>query len=249
MSGVHLGAWGAVRLALGVVLSATGALLLIAAIPAALAAGGIEASVGRSGVVVQPLGELRAAEGDAAVIVDGVDARLVSPDTPPWLSDALALAGTDVPGVLQDIGEVVLVASPAAGSAFLGVAPAEDVNSYLDGTSYSVAVGRAGEWPTISVPGRGAPSVPAGEQWWVAQGVGDAPELPAQALDGHTLVLMKADAAPGPQAALRLEYRVPGADRALQGVALSAAAAAGGGLLLVLLGGALIVGRRRGGSR
>ena len=140
------------------------------------------------------------------------------------------------------------VASSASGRAFLGVAPAEDVNDYLDGAPYSVATGPADTWPTISVPGSVAPPEPAGEGWWVAGGTGDAPELPGESLDGQTLVLMRADAGPGPEAALRLEYRVPGADKALQSAAVSAAAAAGGGLLLILLGGSLIVGRRRGGS-
>ena len=73
---------------------------------------------------------------------------------------------------------------------------------------------------------------------------GVAPELPADALDGLTLVLMRTDATPAPEAALRLEYRLPGADTALQGAAITAAAGAIGGFLLVLLGGWLVVGRR-----
>lgn len=246
MSGVRLGTWGAVRVSSGVVLTALGSLLLVASIPAALAAGGIQSSVGRAGVVAAPLGELRAAPGDAAVIVDGVSARLVAPAVPSWLSDALALVGTDVTGVLDDIGQVTLVASPQSGGAFLGVAPAEAVDDYLDGTPYSVASGARGEWVTVSVPGSGAPAAPQEQSWWAAQGTGDAPELPGAALDGQTLVLMRADAAPGPQAALRLEYRVPGADRALILASVGAASAALGGLMLVLLGGALVVGRRTG---
>ena len=61
----------------------------------------------------------------------------------------------------------------------------------------------------------------------------------------YMIVLMRADAAQAPEAALRLEYRLPGAGTALQSAAVTAAAASVGGLLLVLLGGWMIVGRRR----
>jgi hypothetical protein len=138
----------------------------------------------------------------------------------------------------------LLVATPAGGDAFIGVAPVEAVNDYLDGTPYSVAVKGAGDWPTVSVPGSGVPAVPQTQTFWVNSASGTAPELPAEALEGLTLVLMRADAAPAPDAALRLEYRLPGADTALQGAAIVAAAAGIGGLLLVLLGGWLVVGRR-----
>ena len=240
-----LGTWAAIRLSLGIVIVTLGTLLLAASVPAALAAGAIEASVGRSGVVAQPLGDLRAPEGDIAVIVDGVSARVITPEAPTWVAGALALAGTDAARVIEDIGEVALVASPASGLAFLGVAPAETVNDYLDGTAYAVATSEAGAWPTVSVPGTGVPAAPEGQPWWVAQGAGEAPELPGEALDGLTLVLMRTDATPGPEAALRLEYRVPGADRALQYAAISAASAAAAGLMLVVLGGWLVVGLRR----
>jgi hypothetical protein len=158
----------------------------------------------------------------------------------------LALAGTDLPALATEFGEVVLVATPASGDAFLGVAPVDSVNDYLDGTPYTVAVSSAGEWQSVSVPGEGAPATPPQEQdVWVAAQSGPAPTIPADALNGLTLVLMRADAAPAPEAALRLEYRLPGAGTALQSAAVTAAAASVGGLLLVLLGGWMIVGRRR----
>lgn len=238
-------AWGAVRLAVGIAVTVLGTLLLLSALPAALAAGGIQASVGRTGVVSQPLGDLRAAPGDIAVVVDGVSARLVTPTAPTWVDDVLALAGTDTAALATELGEVTLIASPASDTAFLGVANVEDVNDYLDGTPYSVAVRQADGWPTVSVPGTGTPTRPEDQPWWRASSAGPAPELAAESLDGQTLVLMRPDASADPAASLRLQYRVPGADAALQSAALTAAGAALGGLLLILLGGWLIVGRRR----
>lgn len=240
----RIGAWGAIRISAGIALGVLGTLLLASGVPAVIAAATIESSVGKSGVVTQPLGSLRAAPGDIAVVVDGVTARLVTPEPPVWLAGTLALAGTDLAALATDYGTVDLVASPASGEAFLGVAPVDAVNDYLDGTPYTVAVSQAGEWPTISVPGTGSPAPPQEQSVWVASDAGATPRIPGESLSGLTLVLMRMDGAPAPEAALRLEYRLPGADKALQSAAIAAAAGSLGGLLLVLLGGALIVGRR-----
>jgi hypothetical protein len=122
------------------------------------------------------------------------------------------------------------------------------VNAYLDGTPYSVAVQSAsdveGVWTTVSVPGDGVPADPVGASIWVASATGTAPELTGTSVAGSTLVLMRADAAPGTEASLRLEYRVAGADRALVVAGVAASGMSIGGLLLVLLGGWLIVGRK-----
>lgn len=240
----RIGAWGAVRIAAGIALATLGTLLMVSAVPAAITAATIEASVGRSGVVTQPLGVLRAAEVDRAVVVDGVSARLVAPETPEWMAGVLALAGTDMPSLAAELGTVSLVATPAGGEVFVGTATVEAVNDYLSSTPYSVAVRDGEAWPTVSVPGGREPALPQGQDFWAASALGAAPALPADALDGLTLVLMRSDVAPAPEAALRLEYRLPGADTALQVAAISAASAAIGGLLLVLLGGWLVVGRR-----
>jgi len=239
-------AWSAVRIAAGIVSVTLGTLLLIVGVPAAITAATIETSVGKTGIVTRPLGDLRAAPSDVAVVVDGVTARLETPEPPEWVAGALALADADLPALATEFGEVVLVATPASGDAFLGVAPVDAVNDYLDGTPYTVAVRAAGEWQSVSVPGEGAPTaLPQDADVWVAAQSGPAPSIPADALSGLTLVLMRADASPGPEAALRLEYRLPGAGTALQSAAVTAAAASVGGLMLVLLGGWLIVGRRR----
>ena len=242
--------WGAIRLAVGVILTCLGTAALALSVPAALAAATIEASVGRTGVVAKQWGTLTATSGDHAVVVDGVTAALVAPQTPDWVDDALVLLRTDSQQVAEQLGDVVLVATMSTDApGFLGVAPVDAVNDYLDGSAYSVAVlsARDGEvaWPTVSVPGTVNPSSPEGEAFWLASATGTAPELAGTALEGNTLVLMRADAEAEPTAALRLEYRVAGADRALESTAVSAAGLSLGGLALILLGGWMVVGRKR----
>lgn len=245
-------AGAAVRLSAGVFAACLGGLLMFASVPAVISATAIFASVGRSGVVSQPLGSLVAAEGDRAVVVDGVSARLVTPPLPEWVPGVLALAGTDAQTLGDNVGDVALVAAlPTDTPGFLGVAPADAVNDYLDDVPYSVAVRPAGAqasvegpWPTVSVPGTRSPEAPEQASLWAASATGTSPELPGTDLTGSTLVLMHVDAQPAPQAQMRLEYRVPGADRALEGSAVAAAAMSIGGLALVLLGGWAVVGRR-----
>lgn len=243
-------AWGAIRIASGILAVTLGTVLMVLAIPSAVTASAIESSVGRSGVVVRPLGELGAAPGDRAVIVDGVAGRLVAPTVPPWVNDALEFGGTTIQELAEDLGDVVLVATMATDSpGFLGVAPVDTVNAYLDGVPYSVAVrpdeGSVNAWPTVSVPGSGVPDDPEGLALWTASSTGTSPELDAGSLESSTLVLMRRDASTGPRASLRLEYRVPGAERTLEASAVTAASASVGGLALILLGGWAIVGRRR----
>jgi hypothetical protein len=245
-----MSSWGALRLSFGIIAACLGALLIALAVASTLSAAVIESTVGKSGVVTRPLGTLAAAQGDRAVVVDGVTARIVPSEVPEWADGLLALAGTDSRGVIEQIGDVALVAAtPADEVAFLGVAPVDSINAYLDGTAYSVAVqpdiAGDGTWPTVSVPGDALPQPPESQALWSASASGTRPEVPGDELVGDSLVLMYADASPDPAAALRLEYRVAGADRALQATALSAALLSLGGLALVLLGGWAVVGRRR----
>lgn len=242
--------WGAIRLSLGVIAACLGTALMLASLPSALAGALIETSIGRSGVVERPLGTLKASPGDRAVVVDGVSARLVVPAPPEWIGDGLDMAGTSAQDIAERVGEVSLVGTMSTDApGFLGVAPVDLVNAYLDGVSYSVAVqpaeGDDAPWPTVSVPGSAVPVDPESVDLWAAQATGTRMVVPADLLESGTLVLMRTDAEPAPAASLRLEYRVPGADVALRSTAISAAATSIGGLALILLGGFLVVGRRR----
>lgn len=240
----------AVRIAAGIICAVIGSALLLVALTSAGVAAAVEGVVGRTGVVTTSLGSVESGPQDVAVIADGVTARFEPPAPPAALGDMLALSGTDLSALAEDVGEFTLVVSSPAGEAlFVGVAPPEEVNSYLDQAPYSVAVRDGQEWPTVSVPGTGSPSPPEQAGIWTAQAGGSPAELPAASLDGQTLVVMSPDASAGVSADLRLEYRVPGADRLVVGGAWTAVAASLAGLLLVFGGAWLVVGRRGGGAR
>lgn len=238
------------RVAAGIIAVALGSVLLLAGLASVGTAAVVESIVGRTGVVTTSLGSVAGAPDDVAVIADGVTARFEPPAPPAALGDVLALSGTDLSALAEEVGEFTLVASAPTGvPLFVGVAPPESVNSYLDQAPYAVAVRDGQQWPTVSVPGSQVPSPPEQSTIWVAQSTGAPAELPASSLDGQTLVLMSPDATPGVEAALRLEYRVPGADRLVVGGALGAIGAGLAGLLLILGGAWLVVGRRGGGAR
>lgn len=238
------------RLASGIVIVTAGGVLIVVALALTGAATFIEATVGRAGVVSQPLGTISAPPGDVAVLVDGVSARLQPPKPPEPVAGLLALIGTDVPEIADRIGEFTLMAQSSGGEAlFLGVAPVDGVNRYLQGVPYAVAVRDGQVWSTVSVPGTDNPVGPEAVDLWSARSVGNPAELAADELTGETLVVMDPEAGRGVEASLTLEYRVPGADRAIEATAVSAVGVSVGGFLLVLGGAWLVVGRRGGGVR
>lgn len=240
----------AIRVTAGIVCAVLGSALLLLGLTSVGVAAAVEGVVGRTGIVTTPLGTVSSAPDDVAVVADGVTARFEPPAPPAGLSDLLSLSGTDLSAVAEDVGEFTLVASAPTGEAlFVGVAPADSANAYLDQAPYSVAVRDGEAWPIVSVPGGGEPAPPAEADVWSAQAEGAPAALPASSLDGQTLVLMNADARPGVTADLRLEYRVPGADRLVVGGAWTAIGASLLGLLLVLGGAWLVVGLRGGGAR
>ncbi len=240
-------AWQITRITLGVILLVLGTISIVGSVAAAGAVAGVDATVGRSGVVTQPFGSVASEPDQVAVITDGVTAAWELTDEPDWVATALTLLGTDADTFVEDVGEFVFIVTPdTAGDIFVGLAPVDAVDSYLDGTPYAVAVSEGEQWPTISVPGDGTPAIdPEGAAFWTTAAVGSPAEIPLDSLDGSTLVLMNPDASVGVAASMRMEYRVPDATRTMEGSAVAAAAGALGGFALILLGAFMVVGRRR----
>ena len=239
--------WRVTRITLGVMLLILGTVSITASIAAAGAVAGVDATVGRSGIVTQPFGSVSSEPNQIAVITDSVSATWELPQEPDWIATTLLLLGTDAETAVEDVGDFVFIVTPdQADEIFVGLAPVSAVDAYLDGTPYAVAVADGEQWPTISVPGEGVPGTrPEGAGIWSISAVGAPAELPLEALNGSTLVLMNADGSPGVAASMRLEYRVPDATRAMEGSAVSAAAGAIGGFAMILLGAFMVVGRRR----
>jgi len=239
-------AWRITRITLGVLFLIAGTFAMLGSVAAAGAVAGVEGTVGRSGVVTQPFGSVASEPNEIAVIADGVTAEWVLPEEPEWVTTALALLGTDAETFVEDVGDFVFVVTPATdGDVFVGLAPVSEVDAYLDGTPYAVAVSSPERWPIISVPGEGGPSTePTEAALWTTAVAGAPAEIPLAALDGSTLVFMNPDASAGVGASMRLEYRVPEATSTMERSAVTAAAGAVGGFLLILLGAFLLVGRR-----
>lgn len=233
------------RIALGIAALVLGVLAILCGLGAASAVAGIDMLVGRSGVVTRDMGTVAGAQGDVAVIVDGVKADITAGDLPPLLLSGLDLVGTSPAALIAEHGTFTLLATPPGpGDAFLALGSPAEVDGYLFGHPYAVAeLESNGSWREISVPGDGAPAPPTG-QTWVRAAQGRPAQLPAGDLAGQTLVVMRPDASPPAAADLRLEYRVPEAPSAIRSAAVTAAASGVGGILLILLGAWCVVGRR-----
>jgi len=238
--------WRVLRTSAGIVLVIVGTISIALSVVAAGTVAGIDNTVGRAGVVSQSVGAVTSDPGQVAVIADGVVAQWERPQDPEWVLTLLSLVGTSPDEFIETVGDFIFVVTPTTDSAaFVGVASSDAVNAYLDGSPYAVAVRDGQEWPTISVPGDERPArAPLDETFWSASAQGSPAELPAEALDGSTMVLMRADSGDGVVVTLRLEYRVPQATSTMETAAITASASAVGGLLAILLGAFAIVGRK-----
>lgn len=217
------------------------AILLLALLAAGLVAS-LVSIVGSTGVVSQDFGDLQSGPDDVAVIADDVRADVVPTGIPSVVEAALGAFGAGPSQLVRRYGEFFLIGSSATSTqGFLGTGAAPDVDEYLFGHPYAVAVLDSGRWQLRAVPGKGQPGPPDTAVAWSAQATGSPAELPATHLSGQTLVVMNADGSAGVTQSLRLEYRAPHARAAITGAAALAVLCAGLGLALVLIGMSVLV--------
>lgn len=234
------------RLVLGIIALVVATLSIVTGLIAAGTAVAIHAVVGQTGTLAEDLGVIEAPAPNVAVVVDGVEASVTAEGLPRTVEDLLMASGADVDGLIRSSGTFVLLATAAQdGDVFLGIADPSVVDTYLAGAPRTVAErGADGTWRTVEVPGDATIAPPAGAAAWAAASAGRPAEVDADGLPGRTLVIMRPDATPGVSSAVRLEYRVPDAPRALRTSAVTAAAGCIAGLALALLGAWLVVGPR-----
>lgn len=216
---------------------AVGTLLLMVGMFATSLVAAMVSVAGRSGVVSQSFGSVSTPAEDVALLADGVHAHLIPAGLPAPVHLALGLFGSTPEELVDRYGEFVLIVTPhSAVDSFVGIDGSGAANDYLFGRPYTVGEFIDGQWHVRSVPGEGQPEPPAGHVGWAVSATGNPASLDATHLDGQTLVVMNADASPGVDAALQLEYHAPQAEPAIRGAGAIALVCALGGLVLILLG-------------
>ncbi|HKE65421.1 MAG TPA: hypothetical protein VKB59_12340 [Micromonosporaceae bacterium] len=118
---------------------------------------------------------------------------------------------------------------------FIGVGPAQQVQSYLSGVTYADVTDvnfSPFRLESHTVPGDARPAAPGDQSFWVAKSVGTSPRLSwAIASGSYRVVVMNADASSGPQADVRVGLSIPGLFGASLGTTI-----AGGLLSLIGIG-------------
>jgi len=110
------------------------------------------------------------------------------------------------------LGTVRLELAPGDGSArFVGVAPTDQVEAYLDGVSYATVKDLAGDRAPVVTTGDRLPADPAQAGIWVASSSGSTPlTLTWDSRGGDwTVVVMRLDASAGFDASIRVGAEVP----------------------------------------
>lgn len=91
---------------------------------------------------------------------------------------------------------------------FLGAGATPDVDGYLSGTAYAVAVNEGSTWTVRAVPGAGIPASPTEQGLWLAQAVGQPAAISVPGSRPLTLVVMHPDASEIGPVQLSVDFRV-----------------------------------------
>ena len=126
---------------------------------------------------------------------------------------------------------------------FIGAARTSDVDVYVKGTPYAVAIRQGSEWTTREVPGVATPALPRTQTFWQAQAVGARPAIVVPEERPLTLVIMHPSGIPSGPVTLNIDFTVRNASQWITGLAIAA------GILLVLGVLALVILFRMRGSR
>jgi hypothetical protein len=229
--------------------------LQAAAIPAAPAS----ASSGAGRVVAVVLASLAALAGLAALAAGGTalvfdqtqrdssgylmtNSTAYSTDTFALVSDSYRAGPSGDRFVAREMLGTVRIRTQSAQSVFVGIGPADAVDSYLAGVRHEVATRLNARRSDFRVYAGGAPAAPpTARHFWAAQSVGSGTDrLSWTPQSGNwRIVVMNANGSPGVHANLAIGARLPH----LLGIGIGAVG--GGALLLLLAGGVIYVATRR----
>jgi hypothetical protein len=154
-----------------VILGVLGAVLLLVGLAAGAAALWAYAVLGNDGILRYSEGTITPGASAQATIID-VDRFSVT-----------------VP-VVGGLGDTTLSVTAPAGDVFFGAAATPDVDAYLTGVPYSVAVRNAGDWSVTDIPGGQPAADPAAQAFWLASDSGARAAIAVPASRPLTLVAM-----------------------------------------------------------
>ena len=202
-------------------------LLLIAGGALAAAAGWVHTAFDESGTM----------RFDAGTITPGPDARSTVIDvatfgaTVPYIGEFGSTRLSVTTGERGDPSDVL----------FIGAASTDDVDAFVKGSPYAVALRIGSEWITKEVPGALIPPLPRDQPFWLAQEVGPNPGLVVPSDRPLTLLIMHPAGIPSGPLTLSIDFTIPLAARWSLGLAIAA-----GVLLIVGVVLLIVVARMRG---
>lgn len=133
--------------------------------------------------------------------------------------------GATVP-YLQDYGTTTLsvttgqTADPTE-TLFLGAAPTSDIDAFVKGTSYSVALREGDSWTTRDVPGLAPAGLPRDKDFWLADGLGPRPSIAVPTQRPLTLLIMHPSGLRTGPITVTIEFTVRNASTWITGLAIA----------------------------
>jgi hypothetical protein len=204
-----------------VVLTVLGVICVLGGLAAGAAAVWSVAVLGSDGVLRYGAGTITPGTASQATIID-VDRFSVS---------------VPVVGALGDTTLSVTApsaADPAAG-AFIGAGTTRDVDAYLAGVPYSVALRDGTDWNVTDVPGGQPPLPPPDQRFWLAADSGPRAAIAVPSERPLTLVLMTPDGSPTGVLALSVDVTIASAGTYELWLSVTAAVLVAVGAVLLFL--------------
>ena len=161
----------------------------------------------------------------------------------PGATDALTVVDVDrfsatIP-YLDSLGQTRLIVASAdrgdpSGTLFLGAAATADVDAFVKGAGYAVALREGSGWVVREVPGSQPPPPPVEQTFWITDDVGRSPQIIVPQTRPLTLVVMHPAGVPSGPLVLGAQFTIPAARTWVLWLGISAA-------VLLLLGIAFLI--------
>lgn len=168
---------------------------------------------------------------DAGTIVPGPDARSTIIDIDKFEANVPYIGSLGTTHLTVMTGE----GSDPSNTLFFGAGATPDVDAFVKGSAYAVALREGSEWVTREVPGTLIPPLPRDQQFWLAQDVGRIPGIVVPSDRPLTLLVMHPSGIPSGPLALSIDFSIPQVGRWVLGMAIAAAVLVIVGLILIVV--------------